>query len=392
MFRVAKKIVLAGTLAGIAVLVGAAPGASQPKKGNFHVLYNFANGAGDGALPYAGLVQDSAGNFYGTTVEGGPNGAGTVFKLTRGGTESVLHAFSNGTDGGEPYANVILDSQGNLYGTTIGGGDDHACGCGVVFKIGTSGQETVLYTFLGGSDGAEPHSGLVFDKKGNLYGTTHLGGGACDCGTVYKLSPDGTETLLHAFAGGSDGAYPYYSSSLLIKHGNIYGTTFQGGGSCNCGTIFKIDSAGKETVLHAFTANGDGSDPETSLIADKAGNLYGTTAFGGLGGAGTVFKLAPDSTETVVYSFSGAGDGGGPQAGLVADRSGNVYGTTADGGASGAGTVFKLLPAGDEIVLYNFSGGSDGDRPAASLFLGAKNKLMAPRPGAAPTASARYSN
>jgi uncharacterized repeat protein (TIGR03803 family) len=248
----------------------------------------------------------------------------------------VLYSFGDGSDGGIPYANPVLDGQGSLYGTASSGGD-HSCNCGVVFKVDDSGQEVLLHTFTGGSDGATPYGGLAFDKRGNLYGTTNLGGAGCNCGTVFELSPDGTEKILHAFAGGNDGAYPYYDSGVLPdKRGSLYGVTYEGGGSCNCGTIYKIDSGGHETVLYAFAGAGDGAYPQSTLIADKSGNLYGTTKYGGASDAGSVFELATDNTET---------------------------------------TLFKITPAGGELVLHAFTAGTDGDQPFAPLFPGRKNEL-----------------
>ncbi|HEX3666125.1 MAG TPA: choice-of-anchor tandem repeat GloVer-containing protein [Rhizomicrobium sp.] len=366
-----------GTISLAGIMIGSAyarPGVAAPKKKNFSVLHNFAGGMGSGAVPFSGLVQDGAGNFYGTTVEGGALGAGTVFRLTAKGKETVLYSFGDGSDGGIPYANPVLDGQGSLYGTASSGGD-HSCNCGVVFKVDDSGQEVLLHTFTGGSDGATPYGGLAFDKRGNLYGTTNLGGAGCNCGTVFELSPDGTEKILHAFAGGNDGAYPYYDSGVLPdKRGSLYGVTYEGGGSCNCGTIYKIDSGGHETVLYAFAGGGDGAYPQSTLIADKSGNLYGTTKYGGASDAGSVFELATDNTETTLYSFSG-GDGANPQAGLVIDKNNNLYGTTQAGGTANAGTVFKITPAGGELVLHAFTGGTDGDQPFAPLFPGRKNEL-----------------
>jgi uncharacterized repeat protein (TIGR03803 family) len=375
MSRFLKKIAAAVSLATVVSWC-----ADAQANGALHVLYSFAGVSGDGASPFAGLVQDAAGNFYGTTVTGGnASGAGTVFKLAPDGTETVLYDFTDGSDGGIPYANLVLDGQGNLYGTTFSGGQPE-CNCGVVFKVTPDGQESVLHTFVGGSDGATPLYGLIFDKHGNLYGTTSAGGGAsCNCGTVFELAPDGTETIVHSFAGGSDGSDP--EAGLLIdKGGNLYGASYEGGdATCNCGTIFKIDRSHSESVLYAFTGltKGDGAYPQTSLVTDKLGNLYGTTKFGGTNNGGTVFKLAPDNTETIVHSFTGGGgDGAAPYVGLVADRRGNLYGTTQQGGGADAGTVFKITAEGQESLLYSFTGGTDGDQPFDALILAGKNELV----------------
>lgn len=237
-----------------------------------------------GAYPYAGLIMDSSDNFYGTAAEGG-TGLGVVFKLDPAGNETVLHEFTGGADGVFPYAGLIMDSSGNLYGTTEGGGSG---GYGTVFKINSSGVESILYNFTGGADGAFPHAGLVRDPAGNLYGTASAGGSA-GVGTVFEISASGAFSLVHTFAG-SDGATPY-AGLVRDSSGNLYGATF-GGGSAGDGTVFKIDSSGHETVLHSFHGN-DGSQPHSSLMIDSSGeNLYGTTTVGGAGDEGTVFKIA----------------------------------------------------------------------------------------------------
>ena len=256
----------------------------------------------------------------------------------------MLYSFT-GSDGSEPFAGLIADSSGNLYGTTQSGGASG--GHGVVFKLSPSGTETVLHTFTGGSDGGIPRAGLIADTGGNLYGTT-AGGGASNAGTVFKLSPSGTETVLYSFTG-SDGSGPF-AGLIADSSGNLYGTTQSGGASGGHGVVFKLSPGGTETVLYSFTGGSDGGTPRAGLIADSSGNLYGTTQFGGPGcggvGCGVVFKLSPSGTETVLYSFTGS-DGSGPFPGLIADSSGNLYGTTLSGGASGGhGVVFKLTGAG----------------------------------------------
>jgi uncharacterized repeat protein (TIGR03803 family) len=330
------------------------------------VLHAF-NSKHEGTFPGAPLVADGAGNLYGTTTDGGGGngcdggGCGTVFKLAPDGTESVLHVFRGGHDGADSVAGLVLDAQGNLYGTAAedGGRRCSGLGCGIVFRIAPDGTETVLHTFKGGRDGETPLSTLIFDAAGNLYGTTEYGGGGTcfgqRCGTVFKVSPDGTERVLHAFTGGSDGATPF-GRLLLDKAGNLYGTTYSGGGSgcagLGCGTIFKLAPDGTETVLHAFASGRDGQNPGGGLIADAAGNLYGTTLLGG-GGCfasvcGTVYRYAPDGTETVLHAFKGRGDGKIPRGELVFDKAGNLYGTTSEGGEScqrtGCGVVFEITP------------------------------------------------
>jgi uncharacterized repeat protein (TIGR03803 family) len=264
------------------------------------VLHSFT-GSPDGAGPIAGLVMDAKGNLYGTTYYGGgPDPTGTVFKVSKSGKETVLYSFcavSGCADGESPYVGLVMDAKGNLYGTTTGGG---ASGAGTVFKVTSKGKETVLYSFTGGADGAYPYAGLVMDAKGNLYGTTYYGGaGGCDlgCGTVFKVTKAGKETVLYSFAGGTDGATPY-AGLVMDAKGNLYGTTYYGGTSTNCyldcGTVFKVSSKGKETVLYSFTGGTDGAYPYFGfLVMDAKGNLYGTAYAGGSSEEGTVWKLTP---------------------------------------------------------------------------------------------------
>jgi uncharacterized repeat protein (TIGR03803 family) len=303
-------------------------------EGNETVLYSFAGSPTDGADPFAGLVMDRTGNLYGAAERGGAYGYGTVFKLSPSGHETVLHSFGAGTDGQSPYAGLIMDNAGNLYGTTEGGG---AYGYGTVFKLDSKGKETVLYSFGAGSDGEYPEASLLMDGAGNLYSTTALGG-AYGNGTVFKLSPSGDETVLLSFTG-SDGDLPQ-AGLAVDRAGNLYGTTVFGG-AYDFGTVFKLSPSGKETVLLNFTGS-DGQYPEASLVTDGAGNLYSTTSLGGAYGFGTVFKLSPSGNETVLHSFAGNPDGYSPYDNLVIDTAGNLYGTTYTGGAYGYGAVFKL--------------------------------------------------
>ena len=234
--------------------------------------------------------------------------------------------------------------------------------------------ESVLYTFTGPTDGAYSVAGLVRDTQGNLYGTTYQGGGTgCNnlgCGTVFELTPSGTLKVLYTFNGKADGATPL-SGLILDKAGNLYGTTGYGGTSGD-GTVFEITAAGNHKVLHSFTGI-DGAVPSAGLLRDGAGNLYGTTQYGGAN-YGTVFKIAPTGAETVLYSFTGGVDGGAPLGSLVL-WNGNLYGTTADGGAFGQGTVFEVTKKGAEKVLYSFSGGADGGGPFAGLVLDSVGSL-----------------
>jgi len=346
------------------------------------ILYSFTGG-GDGADPQADLIQDAAGNLYGTTLTGGnlscspPNGCGTVFKVSRAGKETVLYSFSGGADGASPI-DLIRDAKGNLYGVAGGGGSSNCSGgCGVVYKLSSKGKETVLYSFSGGTDGQNPLAKLIFDANGSLYGTTGFGGDpTCKCGTVFKLSRTGKLTTLHTFTGGSDGANPLASRGLIVDvKGNLYGTT-QSGGTSNYGTVYKVSSKGKELVLHSFT-EADGRSPYSSVIFDAKGNLYGTTGTGGNLGGGVVYKLTMQRKETVLYNFSGKADGALPGGSLIWDAKGNLYGTTYRYGdpTCKCGTVFKLGRTGKLATLHTFMGGSDGANPSNGLTLDAKGSL-----------------
>jgi uncharacterized repeat protein (TIGR03803 family) len=319
--------------------------------GHAYVLYAFP-GTADGAGPLSGLIRDSAGNFYGTTYAGGTAAAGTVYKLDTAGQVSVLYSFAGAgaADGGEPFAGVIRDSAGNLYGTTYDGGFGSF---GVVYKLDTAGQETVLYTFSAG----KPTSGVIRDPAGNLYGTD--GGGVAGWGLVYKLDTAGQETALYTFTGGADGGVP--NGLIRDSAGTLFGTT-AAGGTGTAGVVYKLDMAGNETVLYSFTGGADGGIPG-ALIRDSAGNLYGIGYSGGAANAGVVFKLDTAGQETVRYSFTGGADGANPNSALVRDSAGNLYGTTQHGGAAGAGVVFEVDAAGQETVLYSFAGGADGGSP-----------------------------
>jgi uncharacterized repeat protein (TIGR03803 family) len=321
------------------------------------ILYRFT-GKKDGGMPHGLMVRDNAGKIYGTTIAGGASGGGcggygcgTVFKLDSKGKETVLYSFKGGKDGEGPFGGVVQDPAGNLYGTAANGGAfGGVCsggGCGTVFKLDTSGKLTVLHTFKGGKDGEFPIAGLVRDGKGNLYGTTS-GSGISGDGTVFRLTATGKFTVLHTFAGGQDGQYPGYGALLLDAAGNLYGTTVSGGGSAacdgGCGVVYKVDKTAQETVLYRFLGGTDGKSPYSALVPDPAGNLYSTTYAGGSGGLGTVFKLDPAGKETVLYHFSGGKNGATPYAGLFRDAKGNLYGTTYGAGGQGLGVIFKLTP------------------------------------------------
>ena len=397
---------------------------------NERVLYNFNGTDGDGPN---GLIFDAAGNLYGTTAAGGGSGCnggcGTVFELTPGlngqWAETVLYSFcaaSNCTDGAVPLAGLIFDAAGNLYGTTEQGGSYSGClgySCGTAFQLspGANGKwtEKVLHSFGKGQDGWWPDAGLILDAAGSLYGTTSRGGGvsSCngnDCGTVFELTTGANgkwkEKVLHRFGKGMDGIDPE-ARLIFDAAGNLYGTTQYGGNSyCNvgCGTVFELTPGANgrwtERILHRFDQNlkpTNGLWPRADLIFDTAGNLYGTTTAGGsdtgycFGGCGTVFQLAPGANgkweEKVLHRFNDNGeDGYSPYAGLTFDAAGNLYGTTYFGGASGTscengcGTVFRLALGTNgkwkESVLHSFnSNGTDGVMPTADLILDAAGNL-----------------
>jgi uncharacterized repeat protein (TIGR03803 family) len=301
-------------------------------------------------------------------------------QLAQAQTYRLLFQFRAGADGAAPLAGLVSDPNGNLYGTTS---SDGAFDSGVVFKISAPHKETVLHSFSGsGGDGEYPLAGLVRDATGNLYGTTANGGvygGACGgfgCGTVFKVNSAGKEIVLHRFTGSPDASTPY-AGLVRDEASDLYGTTFSGG-QYGFGTVFEINKDGDESVLYSFNPNnGDGAFPYGGLARDAAGNLYGTTDSGGKFGDGTVFKV-DDGAETILYNFgSYSGDGILPSGALIRDAAGNLYGTTQSGGTLGLGTVFKLDTIGKEAVLHNFAGGTkDGEVPfLAGLVRDSKGNL-----------------
>ena len=359
--RLAKQIA-ALFLTVIACMVSAH---AQPPR--YATLHSFS--ISDGSLPDASPIRDEEGNLYGTTYKGGGRNAGTVFKLDLNGNLITLHEFGLG-DGAGPTAALVRDIHGNLYGTTSGGGS-RACayGCGSIFRVDAAGVFTSLYLFTGGTDGDTPMGPLVLDQEGNLYGTTRYGG-ITDNGTIFKLQPDGTLITLHLFAGFPDGEQPF-AGLVADAAGNFYGTTYAGGNAFNFGTIFKLDASGHETVLYRFKGSADGSSPYSGVILDEAGNLYGTTVGGGGSGGGfgpgVVYKLDTKGTYTVLHTFED--QGGVPcYAPLVRDGNGNLYGTTILGGSRNFGTVFRRELSGRYRVLHNFLGGPDRGRNYSGLL------------------------
>jgi uncharacterized repeat protein (TIGR03803 family) len=350
----------------------------------YSVLYAF-RGTPDGENPQSSLVIDANGNLYGTTYQGGIQdcigygfGCGTVFRINKNGRETILHNFISGLDGLWPIGGVIRDAAGNLYGTTSeGGGTNH----GTFIKVNRHGGERVLHSFTGG-DGTYPSADLVFDGQGNLYGTTTFGGGS-DGGTVFKFDVNQKFSVLFSFS------YGYYPRAGLAvdSQGTLYGTTWQGGdtnycGGYGCGLVFKLTQKGKFTSLYAFTGGSDGTNPLGALVRDKAGNLYGTTSYGGdlscsLGyyvGCGVVFKITATGKFKVLHTLS-MQEGAASYAGLVLDKAGNLYGTASAGGAYGDGSVFELQKDGTFRVLHSFAGGLDGANPLGRLVFDAAGSL-----------------
>jgi len=391
---IARAAVTAAAIATAFALTAVLAQTAQAQ--TFKVIHTFTGG-GDGANPYSGLTIDQAGNLYGTASLGGTSGNGTVFRLSKKGSGWVftpLYSFQGPPDGGTPQARVVFGPDGILYGTTSFGG---SCGgCGTVFTLRPyptacttalcGWQETVIYSFTGGSDGTNPATGdLIFDQAGNLYGTT-IGGGAYGYGTVFELVPSRggwTEKVLYSFTGGNDGSQPF-AGVIFDKAGNLYGTTVYAG-SGDWGTVYKLTPSGSGwlgSAIYAFQNGSDGREAFGGLLFDQSGNLYGTDWWGGQHDSGTVFNLALSNgnwTFSVVYSFSAYG-ARGPAASLVMDGTGNIYGTTVnDGhGSYGSGNVFKLILAGGSWTytsLYDFTGGEDGSEPLCSVIFDANGNL-----------------
>ncbi|HTS36971.1 MAG TPA: choice-of-anchor tandem repeat GloVer-containing protein [Candidatus Solibacter sp.] len=379
-------------------LLGAEDANSQQAAPKYTVLYNFSGP--DGKNPNSPLINDTAGNLYGSAGGGIENllrcettYCGVVYKLDPSGNETVVHEFNTGSSGNRPCCSSLQrDGSGNLYGTTWAGGISGGCigsdfeGCGVAFTLDPTGKEDGVYTFGGPPDGSHPGS-LIADSLGDRYGVAWSGGnqeseGLCalsGCGVIWKVDRSGNETILHRFSGDANGFVP--TSLIRDGAGDFYGTTGDGGnfvGVCSefgCGVIFELDPSGNETVLYRLSGQ-DGYFPNPGLIRDSDGNLYGTTEGGGNtgglcavyeSGCGVVFKLDHSGNATVLHRFTGGADGARPAWGLVRDSAGNLYGTTPYGG-SGSGVVFKLNRSGKETVLHTFSA-IDGQSPTAGLLL-----------------------
>jgi uncharacterized repeat protein (TIGR03803 family) len=344
------------------------------------VIFSFEEDEGE--YPDSDLETDGAGNIYGTTVLGGEFGSGTVFKLSptpTGWVHTVLYSFTSGADGAEPYKGVTLDRDGNLYGTAVTGGSG-SCegGCGVVYKLTNSGGKwthRVIHAFTGGDDGSGPGARVTLDPAGNVYGMAPTGG-AYGLGTIYiiRQGSHGAPAfkVIHAFTGGADGATGS-AGRMIFRDGHLYGAA-TAGGTFGSGVVFELTPKGlgewNFTTIYSFRGQPDGSFPYGALLFDALGNIYGTTYYGGANGIGSVYQLSPQATgewnESVLYSFQEGSDGNSPISNLVADKVGNLYGTTSEGGL-GRGTIFKLSPVGGgqwmETVVHAFQGPPDGAFP-----------------------------
>jgi uncharacterized repeat protein (TIGR03803 family) len=348
----------------------------------FTRLYSFEGPRNnDGANPYS-LIEDGAGNLFGITIHGGlynyrdRQGYGTVFKFAADGTETVLYEFPASPLNDTPDGGLVIDPAGNVYGTAGN----------LIFKLTSDGTYSTVYQFPNKSTtyGLGPIGPLYRDTQGRLYGPT-VGGGTYNKGVIFRINADGTETVLHDFGGGSDGAYP--GPVIADDSGTLYGTTSEGGGatscgSAGCGTVFKIAADGTYSVLYAFQGGSDGEYPQSPLLMDREGNLIGATGSGGGAtscevGCGTIFTLSPEGTEQVLYRFQGGSDGSYPGS-LVADRRGNLYGATPYGGettsecSEGCGTLFIFTTSGSKKIIHTFAGTQvDGRYPSGLLWNGA---------------------
>lgn len=337
----------------------------------FRTIYSF-KGTPDGAGVFSGVVLDPEGNIYGTNIGGGAIDCGALYEIDTNGNEHILHSFTECPIGhtASPDSRLIRDEEGNLYGTAWDAGFGLV---GNVFKIDASGNYHSIYDFHRVHDGRHPYAGLSRDSAGNLYGTTNRGGSK-NVGIVFKIDPAGNETVLHDFTGGDDGAIPW-GTVIRDSDGNLYGTTSRGGAGFGYGTIYKIDVAGQFTILYTFPGGAQGGRPLAGLVRDSAGNLYGVTSdLGSNEHNGTIFKLDSTGTLTTLHNFDGT-DGRGPVGGLARDSAGNLYGTCLVGGLYDGGTVFMFSATGEFRVLHQFHNSSDGRNPQGALTLDGSGNL-----------------
>jgi len=393
-----RQIKIAARFLLLAFVVGMVCSASAQ---TFTTLYSFT-GTPDGANPFQSNLLDLNGTFYGTTGNGGQYGFGTIFKVDATGKETVLYSFTGAADGAQPSSGLTPDGKGNFYGTTFYGGNlncdvlgSKIPGCGVVYKFTAKGALQPLYAFTGGADGAWAQ-GLALDGGGNLYGVAYYGGDlncillpGIGCGDIYKISSTGAFSTLYSFQDGSDGGVP---EGFVTLHNNILYAATQLGGNLNgcgglgCGVLFaEPTSGGTGKTVYAFTGGSDGGAPLSQLLFDASGNMYGTTYSGGdlscsnngSVGCGVVFKLTPKGKETVIHAFKGTpNDAANPSWGLTVDSKGNGYGTTLYGGTANVGAIFKVSSNGVEKLLYSFTGGTDGAYPQSGLTIDGSGNLF----------------
>ncbi|HEY4433852.1 MAG TPA: choice-of-anchor tandem repeat GloVer-containing protein [Candidatus Cybelea sp.] len=406
-------VLAAGCAAPVTPNVAQRSSAQRPSgtSGYTETLLHRFESSPDAASPEAGVIFDSAGNLYGTTIEGGANqdcpggydsGCGAVYEIDAAGKYHVTYSFAGMPDASEPFASLLL-VHGTLYGTTAVGGNVYSCfvyagdGCGTIFKVDPNGKEHLLYQFRGnfGSrrpDGQDPQAPLVVDSSGNLYGTTAYGG-ADEYGTIFKVSKTGKEKVLYSFTDGADGGRPY-KGVVRDASGNLYGAAYAGGNSgCvgGCGTIFELSASGTLSTLYTFKGASDGGNPYGGLMLDPSGNLYGTAQNygntscnkkGGNPGCGTVFRLNRKHKFKVLHVFAGSPDGAVPNETLIIDKHGNLYGTTSFGGDDtcnggyACGVVFEIDAHGKESLLHTFTGGKkDGEVPYGGVTRDASGDL-----------------
>ena len=364
----------------LACLAAFASPITTARAGTTSVIYSFEGGA-DGEYADTDLVRDASGNLFGTTVQGGDHGSGTVWELHPNGdgtwTHTVLYSFTGGVDGGEPYKGVTLDASGNLYGTAVtGGGGGCEGGCGVAYRLTNGGgtwTQSVIHTFTGGDDSSGPGAGLTIDDSGNIYGMAPTGG-KFFAGTIFEMQPAKGGTykfkVIHAFTGGKDGIGGS-AGRLVPRDGELFGAATAGGVN-GAGTIYQLSPTGrgkwKFKTLYAFRGSLDAGFPYGGLAFDALGNIFGTTYYDGANDVGAVYELSQKNNgmwkERVLYSFDGGSDGNGSIANVNFDTDGNMYGTTSEGGSDGDGVIFRLAPgrknSWTESIAHNFAGPPDG--------------------------------
>lgn len=356
------------TFTGTGAAVGGTVFGYDVASGTLTTLFAFAGGT-TGAAPRGPVTAAPDGTLYGATTKGGAFGKGTIYAVGGSGTLSTVYDFTGGSDGADPWSGLSRGADGSYYGTTAQGGN----GYGTIFRIDASGTLTTLHRFSR-TDGWYPIGTLLLASDGNFYGTTEVGGAAGESGTIFRITPAGVFTLLQSLGGAGKGGRPR-GSLIQASDGHIYGTT--AAGNIGHGTVFRLTLAGAMTTIHTFTGLANGSAPFAGLTDGGDGYLYGVTAReGGTsgGGSGTIFRIDTAGTLTTLYRFTGGADGGSPHGGMVKARDGRFYGTTMTGG-TGAGTVFAIDPAGVFNTVHSLNGTTDGREPWATLVEGVDGHL-----------------